>query len=312
MTKAATAGKGAANTATEQEDLFAGMSPEMIAEILAATGQAANFAFDKTPVLKINKYPIKDQKGNTVPMGNFVLGQVTKQEGKNTIVEFIGEDAGANPEITVLKVGSKFSYFPDPLKVKDAKKHICQSQLVLDPGEKAVGDNLGFECMGGKCPRRGKDVSKDDKCSCQYVVFVEVKIGDETRQALMYFKGTSFLPFKAYLDSAGKFPMCFFPTLLTTEQQVNGTNVYWIITPVLQKDRPYPLPERMASLDMVKQIDSNVRGFESQRKLLASQKRDENQKALPPGMSVEGAGQNTGSGNASQGAQDAEFADIVF
>lgn len=298
-------------TAVNLEDLFEGMTPEQIREILGATGQVTNASFDKTPTLKINKFPIKDSKGNTVPMGNFVYNQVTKQDGKNTIVEEIGIDCGANPEITVLKFGTKFSYFPDPQKIKDAKKHICQSQLVLDPGEKAVGDNLGFECMGGKCPRRAKDVDKDNKCSCQYQIFVQVKIGDEVKHAIMYAKGTSFLPFKQYLDSAGKFPLYFFPTLLTTEQQVNGSNVYWIVTPVLQKDRPYPLEERLALTETVKAVDESVRGFESQRKLLSATRKEEAQKALPPGMSIEGKGQG-GSSGLGGNAQDADYADITF
>lgn len=308
----AKAKEAASTTSTEQDDIFAGLTPEQIKEILDLTGQSANFAFDKTPVLKVNKYPIKDQKGNKVEMGNFVLGQVTKQDGKNTIVEDIGIDCGPNPEITVLKFGSKFSYFPDVTVVKDAKKHICQSQLVLDIGEKAVGDNLGFEC-GPKCPRRGKEVKKEEKCSCQYVVFIEIKVGDDVHKAIMYFKGTSFLPFKAYLDSAGKFPFFFYPTVLETEQQINGTNVYWIVTPVLQKDRPYPTQEKLALMETVKEINSSVREFESNRKLISTQRREDQQKALPPGMSVlppEGGG-STGSGIGA-GAEDADLGDIVF
>ena len=292
-------------------DLFEGMTPEEIREILGATGQATNTSFDKTPTLKVNKYPIKDAKGNSVPMGNFVYNQITKQEGKNTIIEDIGIDCGANPEITIVKFGTKFSFFPDSEKVKDAKKHICQSQLVLDPGEKAVGDNLGHECMSRTCPRRAKNVLKDEKCTCQYQVFVQVKVGEDTKGAIMYFKGTSFLPFKQYLDSAGKFPLYFFPTLLTTEQQINGTNIYWVVTPVLQKDRPYPLEERKLLTETVKAVDESVRGFESQRKLISATRKEEAQKSLPPGMSIEGKGAGN-SGGLGAGAQDADFDNIVF
>lgn len=298
--------------AVNLDDLFAGMLPEEIQAILQATGQAANVAFDKIPTLKTNRYPIADLKGKSIPMGHFVLGQVTRKEGKNTIIEDIGIDCGKNPEITVLKVGTKFSYFPDPQTAgKDYKKHICQSQLVLDLGERAVGDNLGFDCMSGKCPRRQKDIKKDEKCGCQYVVFIEIKVGEETHRAIMYAKGTSFLPFKQYLDSAGKFPLYFFPTKLETEQMVDGTNVYWIISPVLQKDRPYPLPERLALTETVKAVDESVRGFESQRKLISATRKEEAQKALPAGMSIEGKGVG-GSSGAGANAVDVEFDNIVF
>lgn len=285
-------------------DVAALFSDEEMAELLGLTGQATNFSMDRTPTLKVNKFPIKDLKGNSVPMGNFVLGQITKQEGKNTIIEFIGLDCGENPEITILKFGTKFSYFPES---RD-KKLICQSQLVLDVGERHIGDNLGFNCMDGTCFRRGKDVDKKEKCPCQYVAFVEV--GEERHKALMYFKGTSFLPFKAYLDSAGKLPLFCYPTKLNTEQQVNGTNVYWIVTPELLKYAPYPKEQIMGYRDVVKEIDTNVRAFEAQRKLQSASRGAETSKQLPPGMSIEPstAGPQTGF-NTPDGKTDD---DIVF
>lgn len=298
------------NNAVNLDDLFEGMSPEQLLELRKASGQATNASFDRTPTLKINKYN-KDVKGNVVPQGHFVYNQVTKTEGRNTVVEEIGIDCGETPEVTVLKFGHKFCYFPDPLKIKDSKKHICQSQLVLDPGEKAVGDNLGYECMGGKCPRRQKDTDKDNKCSCQYQVFVQIKLGEEIKPAIMYFKGTSFLPFKGYLDSAGKFPLQWFPTKLETTEQINGSNTYWIVTPVLQKEHPYPKQER-DMLDLtVRAVDESVRGFESQRKLLSATRKEEAQKALPPGMSIEGKGAGN-SGGLGANVQGAEFDNIVF
>lgn len=294
---------------TPEIDLFEGMSPEEIAELLALTGQASNLSFDKTPTLKVNKYPIKDQQGNKVEMGNFVLGQRTKQEGKNTIVEDIGIDCGPNPEITVLKYGSKFSYVPES---RD-KKLMCQSNIGLDLGDKIVGDNLGYDCTSVKCPRRGKEVEKGEKCSAQFVVFVEVKVGDETHKAIMYFKGTSYIPFKTYVDGAGKFPIFWFPTRLETEQQINGTNVYWIVTPVLQKNRPFPLESRKALGLLVRDIDSGIREFEGKRKLLAASRKSEEQKALPPGMTV--MAKEQGAASSSMGgivSEDAQFTDIQF
>ena len=63
--------------------------------------------------------------------------------------------------------------------------------------------------------------------------------------------------------------------------------------------------------ETVKAVDESVRGFESQRKLIVASKKEEAQKALPPGMSIEGKGSGTSSG-VGAGAQDAEFDNIVF
>lgn len=293
------------NVPAVEADLWAGFSEEEIKQMRDVTGQSANFTMDRTPVLKINKFPVEDKEGRSVKLGNFVLGQVTKQEGENTTCENIGKDFGPNPEITVLKFGTKFSYFP---KDKDRNK-ICQSQLVLNPGEIATGDKLGYACASGKCPRRAKDLQKDERCTCQYVAFVEV--GPEREKALMYFKGTSFLPFKAYLDEAGKFPLFFFPTVLETERKINGTNVYWIINPRLQKDRPYPVEARKELFDTAKGIDEAVREFEAQRKLNNAGRSDA-QAQIPAGMTVEqgtAVGMSSGIG---AGAVDGDFDDIQF
>lgn len=294
--------------AVMEEDLFAGFSDEERAEMLGLTGQATNMSFDKTPILKINQFSSDIQEGDKiVKMGNFVLGQITRKDGDNEVIDDIGEDFGAHPEITVLKFGNKYSYFP---KNKD-KKLMCQSQLVMDAGERATGDRLGFDCLSGGCPRRSKDL-KDDKCKCQYVVFVEV--GPEKKKAIMYAKGDSFMPFKEYLDSANKYPVFFFPTKLVTTKKTNGTNTYWVISPELQKDRPYPAEERKRLMEEARKIDDAARNFESQRKLIASNKKTEASKQLPPGMSVEppaGTGGSAGIGGGSN-VSDAEFGEISF
>lgn len=290
-------------------DLYEGFSDEERAKLLGLTGQAANAGFDKTPILKTNRFPmdIQDPEAPQVRMGNFVLGQVTKKEGDNDVIVEIGTDLGANPDITVLKVGTKFNYMP-----KDRKKW-CQSQLVLDVGERPRGDRLGYDCKDKSCPQRQESCKKDDKCSCQFVVFCEVTVAEEKIDALMYFKGESFIPFSEYLQSAGKYPSFFFPTKLNTERKTNGTNVYWVISPELQKDRPYAPEERVRLFKKVEKIDAQARDFEAQRKLLAQQRQEEQRKALPPGMSVEGpAGGGNAGGGIGGGATDAEFADIQF
>lgn len=292
------------NVPATQEDLFAGMTPEQIAEILGITGQSMNYQMDRTPVLKINKFAIDDEQGNSVKMGHFVLGQIAKQDGDDVKIDFIGKDFGPNPEITIVKFGKQYSF------MSKKKEDRCSSQIVLDPGEKAVGSNLGFYCEDNKCPRRGKDVDKDNKCSCQCIAFVEV--GEEKEKALMYFKGTSYMPFMEYLDSAGKYPLFFFPTVLNTQRKVNGTNVYWIITPELQKDRPYPLEKRMELLETAKQVNSNVRDFEQQRKIRLAGNQEEERKQLPPGMSVEPAPAKTVNSGFASRAEDIDTDDIVF
>lgn len=298
-------------TTPVEEDLFAGMTPEQIQEILELTGQTANAGYDKTPVLKINQFSsdIQDniEESKRVKMGNFVLNQSTEKDGDNDVIKEIGEDCGAKPEVTILKVGQRFNYFP---KNKD-KKQICQSQLILDVGEQAVGDKFGYNCKDKSCPMRDENRDKEDRCKCQYEVFLLV--GPEKKPAKFFAKGESFIPFSKCIEDAGKFPMFFYPVILTTEKKTKGTNTYWVITPELQKDRPYPAPERIELMNQVKDLDAAVRGNESKRKLLAAGRKTEAQKQLPPGMTMESPNKS-GGGSALGGADvsDAEFADIKF
>lgn len=261
-----------------------GLSPEEIEEILGLTGQNTVYNIDKTPVLKINKFGIDDVNGKSVKMGNFVLGQVAKEEnGEVKEIEEIGEDYGPSPEITIIKFGEQFTYFP---KNKD-KKQICNSQIVVEPGEKAIGNKLGHECKDGTCPRRNKDLDKEDRCVCSVIAFCEVtNAAGEKKKALMYFKGTSFMPFQDYLKDAGKFPLFFAPTKLNTERKINGNNVYWIVKPELLKDKAYAPDQRMINFNVAKEINANVREFEAQRKLRNAE--GGNKKGLPPGVDDSG------------------------
>lgn len=271
--------KPAANlpaAAGQQEELLKmyeemGLSPEEIAELLDLTGQSTVYNIDKTPVLKINKFGIDDVNGKSVKMGHFVLGQIAKEKnGEVEEIEEIGEDFGPKPEITIIKFGEQFTFFP---KNKD-KNQICNSQIVLEPGEKAIGSRLGHECKDGTCPKRNNDLDKDERCSCSVIAFCEVTNKEgEKKKALMYFKGTSFMPFQDYVKDAGKFPLFFAPTILETERKINGNNVYWIIKPRLLKERPYTAEDRMINFSVAKEINSNVREFEAQRKLRAQEQR---------------------------------------
>ena len=63
------------NTAEKLDNLYDGLTPEQVAEMLALTGQAANSSYEKAPVLKVNYFAKKDKDGNKIELGNFVLGQ---------------------------------------------------------------------------------------------------------------------------------------------------------------------------------------------------------------------------------------------
>lgn len=316
MAKAAAVEKQVPAVQTEEIDLFAGFSEEDKARMLGLTGQSAQGGGMKTPILKVNQISSDTQDSvpeeRRVKMGNFVLDQRTK--GKD--IEDIGEDFGAAPEITVLKYGTKFSFFPDLKKNPNGKKDICQSNIVFDRGEQYFGDNLGFNCMSktDQCPRRKDGVAKDDKCKCQNVVFAE--IGPEHKNCLIYLKGESFMPFTKYVEEANKsgLPLFFFPTKLTTEKKVEGSNTYWVITPELQTDKPYSPEEKMRLFKKAEEIDQQARAFEQQRQGQITSRKAESQKALPPGMSVEkpSAGQGKAAGIAGADVSDAEYDDIAF
>jgi hypothetical protein len=264
------------------EDIYAGLSPEQVAEMLALTGQSNNASHEKAPVLKINYYGKKDVDGNKVDVGNFVMGQDIKIVDSVKTCNFIGKDFGANPEITVLKVATQYSYY------NDSKEKRCSSQIIVDRNEKAVGNTLKFECNSGKCPRRQKDLDKKEKCSCQFIVYLE--IGKDKDQCLMYVKGASYMPFKEYLDAAGANPLFFFPTVLNTKEKTHGAVDYYEIYPFLDTARPYPLPARLENFATAK---LTTKGLEDYKLQAAAQK----QVAYSPEievLGVEGGTSNRG------------------
>lgn len=244
------------------DDLYAGFSPEEMAELLGVSGQASTFSMDKTPILKVNYADLEDKDGKSIKKGNFVLGQNSKEIRKDDgdiCIEDVGIDLGKSPRITVLTFGMKYSYYND-----DAKQR-CSSQLIMERGEKPVGNTYGHVCNGGTCPRRKEGVDKKEKCSCQYVVFCEVDVEGTKHKALMYLKGLSYMPFSDYLKDAGTMPLFFFPTELTTKMDKQGSVTYYTVFPKLVKDQPFGQIERKANFDTAKQTKQAAETFKQQQ-----------------------------------------------
>lgn len=264
MAKNTATDKAADTTApftTTLDDLFAGMTDAEKAELLAATGQANTAGGDKVPSLKVNYCDLPDKDGNEIKKGNFVFGQNPKeiQNGDDIVVEYIGLDLGKNPSITVLTYGQQYSFYSDD------KNKRCNSQLVLEMGEKPVGNNLGFECRSGQCPHRADGVDSKDKCSCQWVIFCEVETPEGPQKAIMYLKGKSFMPFSDYLKAAGTLPVCFFPTKLSNKMEKQGSVTYWVTTPTLDKENPYPQAKRLENATAAKEARKGAQEFKVQQ-----------------------------------------------
>lgn len=250
------------NVPATVDDLYAGFSQEELQELLGVSGQATTFSMDKTPILKVNYSDLEDKEGRSIKKGNFVLNQNSKEirkEDGDIYVEDVGIDLGKSPKITILTFGTKYSFYSD-----DAKQR-CSSQLIMDRGEKPIGNTLGHVCNGGTCPRRKEDVEKKEKCSCQYVVFCEVEVDGTKHKALMYLKGLSYMPFSEYLKDAGTLPLFFFPTELTTKMDKQGSVTYYTIFPKLLKDQPFNQIERKENFDLAKQTKHAAETFKQQQ-----------------------------------------------
>lgn len=274
----------ASDKAVALNDIYEGLSPEEVAEMLALTGQAANTSYEKAPVLKVNLCGKADKDGGKVDLGNFVLNQSIKVVDGKKVIEYIGKDFGATPTITVIKVAQQYNYY------NDAKDQRCSSQLITEANEVAVGYNLKKNCAGGTCPRRVKDIDKKERCTCQYVVYVEA--GPDKDKCLMYFKGSSFMPFKEYLDSVKPDPILFFPTTLTTKEKTMGTVDYYEVYPIIDKTVPFDAATRKENMEKLRAISKDITGYKAQQS--ASTKQVEYKKKEVTE------------------AEDAEFDDIAF
>lgn len=238
-------------------DLLASMTPEERAEIAALTGQDANSSGDRIPVLKINYCDTPDVEGKEIKKGNFVYDQssatteieVTDEDDdvtKEERMENLGVDLGKSIQATVLAYRQQYNYYNN-----DDNKLNCRSQ-VFGMGEVPVGSNLKQECRGGKCPRRKEGIDKKEKCSCQFIVYLLVKVGEETKPAMMYIKGASYFPFNDYLKAAGPIPLFFAPTKMKTAVEKQGAVTYYPLTLTLDIPNAYPALERDAYKEQMK------------------------------------------------------------
>lgn len=239
----------------EAENLYEGLTAEEVAMMLKMTGQSNNSSYERAPTLKINLSSKRDKEGKNVEVGNFVIGQSIKLVDGAKVVESIGKDYGPNPEVTILKVAQQYNYY------SPSKEARCSSQLLTEMKEVPVGYNLKHECNSGKCPRRQKDIPKDDKCTCQYVVYLEM--AEDKERCIIYLKGASFMPFKAYLDSVGSDPMFFFPTIFKTKEKSQGSVDYYEIWPEIDKSRPYPLEVRKENMQKLSGVSKEILAFKA-------------------------------------------------
>lgn len=252
-----------------QTDLLAFMTDEEKAEMLTLTGQEANLRGEKIPTIKVNYSDTPDVNGNTIKKGNFVYGQSSKtvevdvvdEDGDAAIeerMEDLGVDLGRIANITVLAYRQQYAFYSE-----DAKQR-CNSQI-FGTGETPVGSTLKHECRGGTCPRRKADVDKKEKCTCQYVVLCMVNVDGEEKPAMMYVKGSSFMPFSDYLKSAGQFPLPYASTKMKTKQEKQGSVTYFTVTFELDTANPYAPEIRERNKGLAKDAISGLETFKAQQ-----------------------------------------------
>ena len=230
---------GAAQLSEQElyEQMLAGLSPEERAMLDKVTGQDNIKGGKKTPVVRVSYKDSDDAdlNGKMVKKGNFVVGQKSHKaikDGKEVdIIDEIGTDLGAELAATILAFGSQYSFF------SEKKGQSCSSQVVRERGEIAVGSTMKLKCAGGECPRRKEGIDKNDKCTCQFVVFLRLPEGTQLPDgtdcpvAMMYVKGSSYMGFKDYLSGVGEFAlkvnslMC--KTIFTTSKEQKGAVKYF-------------------------------------------------------------------------------------
>lgn len=261
-------------TTTDNVDLLAYLSDEEKAEMLALTGQTDGQRADKITHLKISYADTPDEKGNTIPKGNFVYGQssktveieVTDEDGDtSTEVRMVdlGIDLGKSPKITILTSKQQYSYYNDDAKLR------CNSQ-VFGAGETPVGSTLKHECRSGDCPRRKEGVDKKEKCTCQHVVVCLVDVEGEKKPALLYVKGASYMPFNEYLKAAntannGKpFPLFMAPTKLKNSQEKQGSVTYFVTAFNLLTTEAYDQATCLENFKQAKAANAQIAEYKAQ------------------------------------------------
>lgn len=264
-----------ANTPMSFDELMASFSDAERSELTELSGQAANAGYDKIPILKINYNDLADVNGNKIETGRWVILQdttkveveVVDEDGdKSTEIRVadVGVDLGKSPKITIYCFGSMYSFYDE-----NDKDNNCRSQLVFDPNkEKHVGNNLPYECRSGKCPRRAKECAKDDKCGAQWVIFCNVTLPDgEKIDAILYAKGTSYIPFSDFIKELGTMPIQFAPVKLSTKMEISAQGKpYFVQGFKFMKDTPFARIECMANVDKAKDVKAGAQNNNAKHK----------------------------------------------
>lgn len=175
---------------------------------------------DALPVLKVNTQEDPDKEGVAIPKGNFVINQVVNAD---ETLEKAGVDLGKEVTLTIFAKAQQYSrYHKDP-------KERCNSNLIFDRNDVAVGSNFGFQCKSGDCPWRAEGVDDKLKCKCQSIAYSALEDGTKV---ISYHKKSNVIPFENYLKSLGALPPYAAKTKFTTERKKSGQVVYWVINPV--------------------------------------------------------------------------------
>lgn len=244
----------------------ASMTPDQLAALNAIAG-AAKSGGDGIPKLHRNAQERKDANGKRIVKGNWVIGQkVTKQGEKNTLDE-AGTDLGENIDIEIVLIAQQYSFF------SNAPNERCSSPIFFDrEGAKtATGFKLGHVCSSGKCPRRNKELKKEDRCSVQWIVYVKLPAGSKLPDgtdcpvAKVFIGGDNYMPFKEYLETLSGMPASAFITRVTGEEKVHGAVLYFVnqYAPIAQ------VADVMANLKLGEDIKAKLEASAAERKASA-------------------------------------------
>lgn len=257
-------------TTAAYEEMLALLSPEERENLAKLTGQDNQGGGTKTPVVKIN-FNRSDTAGKKVAKGNFVVGQKSGMVDGKPVTTEIGTDLGDTLNMVILKVGTQYSYFSN-----DPKKR-CSSQIICERGEVPMGNNLKNVCNDKSCPRRKEGIDKAEKCPSQYIAYIRLPAGTKLPDgsdaliAMMYLKGTQYMPFKEYLDTELKgIPSIAVITTVTATEEGNAVP-YWQMH--FAKGAPVPVAVFKENFEMVSGINKSLIEYKSeqQKKLSAPQ-----------------------------------------
>lgn len=260
-----------AKTKTDAEllqEMMDMLSPEERANLASLTGQNSSGGGTKTPVVKINYQEIADVNGVEIPKGNFVLGQKSDVIDGKEVLTSAGTDLGKELNCVVLKTGTQYSFWSGNAKLR------CSSQIICERGEVPMGYNLKNVCNDKSCPRRKDDCAKDERCISQYIAYLRLPAGTKLPDgtdcpiAMMYIKGTSYMPFKEYMEAGLKgIPSIAVTTKFSVAKDKKGSTVFFVLG--AEKGSPVPTEVFKENFQLVSGINKQLVEYkaENQKKL---------------------------------------------